>query len=544
MRNRRLILFLLLGLTTLFAAPRLHAGPPPEKIDDEEWYVLRLQDQQCGYMHAITRQIGEEVVTKSMTQIKIARGKAKVGISIEQEFHETLDGKPLSFVNKTAMGEVPITYSGVVTNDKVTLVTEQFGTKRKATYDFDPEIRFAYGQTLAQRQRGLAAGVSFKVKTYEPSLKADGPIELEFKCHGKGEVDVLGKKLTLNRVTAIMKLPGVATSDTGETPEENAKTPKRQNVEATTGEAPVPQGEGAAAGFDVATEVWTDDDAKPVITTLDLGVARVRMYLSTKEEALKDADPPELFLNTFINVDRHIGHSPREVKYRLKVPSKGDVAMPELPNTDMQTFKRLSKFDAELTVKRSDWAKIRKVAANPKDLYKLEEYLRASSIVDINDVKIKRLAKRAVKGKVTPAEKADGLRNYVTDYIEHKSLDVGFATASEVARSRTGDCSEHGVLLAALARAAGLPARGVSGIVEVPEGYLSAGKSAFGYHMWTQVWIAGQWVDIDGALRQTDCDPTHIALAIMPLNEGGLMDSLTSLLPVLGRLEIEIISVK
>ena len=174
----------------------------------------------------------------------------------------------------------------------------------------------------------------------------------------------------------------------------------------------------------------------------------------------------------------------------------------------------------------------------------MKDYLRASPTVDINDSRIKRLARKAVKGANTPAEKADALRKFVTDYIEHKSMDVGFATASEVARSKQGDCSEHGVLLAALARAAGLPARGVSGIVEVPQGYLTEDQNAFGYHMWAQVYIDGQWVDIDGALRQTECDATHIALSLMPLNEEGMIDSLMSLIPLLGRLELKIISVK
>ena len=41
------------------------------------------------------------------------------------------------------------------------------------------------------------------------------------------------------------------------------------------------------------------------------------------------------------------------------------------------------------------------------------------------------------------------------------------ATAAEVARSREGDCTEHAVLLAALARARGIPARVAMGLVYV-----------------------------------------------------------------------------
>ena len=50
--------------------------------------------------------------------------------------------------------------------------------------------------------------------------------------------------------------------------------------------------------------------------------------------------------------------------------------------------------------------------------------------------------------------------------------------------------------------------------------------------------------DIDAAMRQTDCDPTHIALALMPLNDEGVMDSVLPLLPLLGQLRIEVLEVE
>ena len=83
-----------------------------------------------------------------------------------------------------------------------------------------------------------------------------------------------------------------------------------------------------------------------------------------------------------------------------------------------------------------------------------------------------------------------------------------------------------------------LPARVAIGLV-----YMES-QQAFGYHMWTQVNIAGQWVDIDAALNQTDCEPNHIALALMPLNDEGMIDSITALLPLIGRLNIEVLDVK
>jgi hypothetical protein len=472
------------------------------------------------------RKVGDEVHSKSTLQLKIARGKALVKITLDLGFRETLDGRPLGLVNKVALGEIPMTYTGTVKDGKITLTIEQFGTKHTSVYPFDPEILFTWGQMLEQRKRGLTPGSIIHAKTYDPSLRPDGPVEVSFKCLGQEDVNVLGRKQKLHHVVATMILDSMPAM-----PGQAQPTNKSKPLE------------GEKQKFTIDSDVFVDDEARPVITTMDIGVAKVKMFLASKEEALKDADPPEIFFNTFIPVDRTIGHEPHEVKYLLRVPASSSQGIPDLPNTSMQTFKRLSKNEAELTVRRLNWDKIRRVPAQSAG-EQMKEYLQASPIVDINDSRIKRLAKRAVKGQDTPAEKADALRKFVTEYIEHKSMDVGFATASEVARTQTGDCTEHGVLLAALARAAGLPARGVSGIVEVPEGYLDGDKHAFGYHMWTQVFIGGQWVDIDGALRQTDCDPTHIAITLMPLNEEGMIDSLLSLVPLLGRLELKIVSVK
>ena len=67
-------------------------------------------------------------------------------------------------------------------------------------------------------------------------------------------------------------------------------------------------------------------------------------------------------------------------------------------------------------------------------------------------------------------------------------------TASDVARSHSGDCKAHAVYLAALARARGIPARVAVGLV------YSDRLAAFGYHMWTEVYIDGRWIPLDGTL--------------------------------------------
>lgn len=487
----------------LFAGPSSTSSTGP--VDQEEWYSVRLQDAKCGYMHSKLTRVGEEVHTQTRMSLEIARDQARVKIAMTQQHRETLDGKPLAFRYQMSLGEMPVTYEGTIKNGKVKLISEQAGAKRETMYDFDSEVKFAWGQLLEQRKRGMKPGTTFTVKTYEPSMRVDGALSMTVEVHEKEKVDVLGKMQTLTRVTSTM--------DMGGTP--------------------------------VATESWVDDDATPIVSQVNMGIMQVKMYRTTREEALEGGQAPELFINTFINVARKVPSSASNVTYRLRIPADGKTRLPEIPNTPMQTFKRITDYEGELTVRRIDWGALRKITKASLIDEKLKTFTIASTTLDIDDRRIKRLARQATKSAKTPAQKADALRKFVTDYVSDKNLDVGFATASEVARNKSGDCTEHGVLLAALARAAGLPARGVSGIVQVPSGPFGADNlKAFGFHMWTQVNINGEWVDIDAALRQTDCDPTHIALALMPLNDEGMMDSLMAIFPLLGTLELDIVEIR
>ena len=105
---------------------------------------------------------------------------------------------------------------------------------------------------------------------------------------------------------------------------------------------------------------------------------------------------------------------------------------------------------------------------------------------------IRELTAKAIGNAGTPVLKMRRLRDFVSGYITQHGLDVGYASALEVAHNRQGDCTEFAVLLAAMARAAGVPAR-----VFVP-------------HAWVQAWTGKRWQSYDAALRHFDS--THVAL--------------------------------
>ena len=133
------------------------------------------------------------------------------------------------------------------------------------------------------------------------------------------------------------------------------------------------------------------------------------------------------------------------------------------------------------------------------------------------------------------------MRAFVNRHIEDKNLATAFASASEVARTGAGDCTEHGVLLAALLRADGIPSRVVTGLVYMP-GLGKSGKGAFGWHMWTQALIDGQWMDLDATLPMW-FTAGHITTGTSSLAEGTGVEDMASIIGKLGKIEIDVIRV-
>ncbi len=108
---------------------------------------------------------------------------------------------------------------------------------------------------------------------------------------------------------------------------------------------------------------------------------------------------------------------------------------------------------------------------------------------------------------------------------------ASWPSALDVLHTKQGDCNEHAVLFAALARAVGLPARIVAGVVYVSgeEGL----PDAFYYHAWNEVWL-GRWVSTDTVFGQLPADATHVKFVTGGPERHG------ELLPLLGKVTLQV----
>lgn len=127
--------------------------------------------------------------------------------------------------------------------------------------------------------------------------------------------------------------------------------------------------------------------------------------------------------------------------------------------------------------------------------------------------KVVELATEAVGDAKTTQEKVDRLVHFVSGYVEDAAM-PRHVPVTEILTAKKGDCTEHALLFVTLARAAGIPARLVGGLM-----YMGDDVKAFGGHKWGEVVVDGKWVPVDPTWDQTVPDATHIALT---RNETGM----------------------
>lgn len=497
------------GLTE---AELIDVEDPPKGVFSENWYAIMLNEQKSGHMHSkMSRRAhnGRDVIETQMTMtMEAGRGDTTVRVTVEQETTETLEGEPLSFKNTTRLGMMPSITRGTIEDGVVTVKTQQFGQQvQERTYTLPDGAIMSWGAYREQIKRGLEPGTTYEIGLYEPSVAPDKLTPTTVKIGKPETIDLFGRKVEAVKTTQTMKMKSMFGRET-----------------------------------EIESVSWLTDAGTAVKLQMEMLNIPVEILACTKPVALAKNDPAELMVDTLIRINKPLPRNAREITYKLYSQSdNGSRRATSVPETDMQRIRRKTDEYVLLAVRRADHAKH---ASNNKRQVKTltdEEkklYLAATSTLNHKDPVIAKLAKEAAGNETDPWKLADKLRRFVSDFVISKNLSVGFATAGEVARSREGDCTEHGVLLAALGRALDIPTRTVTGIVYLPN--FNGHRNIFGGHLWTQFWIDGRWVDLDAAMNQTEVDPTHIALGVSAAGDTGIADMVHSIWLNMNNLRVEI----
>lgn len=488
-----------------------------ENSAEEDWYVLLHGEDRIGYMHVTEATADNGDITSGQTvKIVMARAGTRVEIEIGSSFVESAQGEPITASSTMTMGGQPIV-TEVEFGEKAMKVTSgqsgRMNTTMQRPIEGDWMPPAALGRYVAAQ---LAAGAkTIETRTVDVSSGLE-PMNMTMQVRGREDVEVYGKVVpAIVWDATVSAMPGVKMRE------------------------------------------YVDDEGKSIKSTIALMPGmEITVLKADQALALSELTPAEMMAQTFIVPSRPIDR-PRELKranYVLRFKDKaGGVSLPDLHgqyvyspgNTETGVIIVTDDEYFPMGITRRDFAED-----------DLERYLRASPVLNHEDPKLWELVSKwetnnprltDKTGKSSAYAVALAMRDAVYDLIQKKDLSVGFATASDVARTKQGDCTEHAVLLAALLRGVDIPSRCVSGLVYADQ--FAGHEGIFGYHMWTQAWIAdedhpatGRWIDFDATLPDgVRFDATHIALSVSDMNDGVMGNDMAAMLPLLGNLEIEVV---
>ncbi|MBW2251202.1 MAG: transglutaminase domain-containing protein, partial [Deltaproteobacteria bacterium] len=151
-------------------------------------------------------------------------------------------------------------------------------------------------------------------------------------------------------------------------------------------------------------------------------------------------------------------------------------------------------------------------------------FMQPGPFIQSDHQKIKDQAKKIIEGEIVPFKKAKKLVAWVYKNIEKRPV-LSVPDALSTLENRVGDCNEHAVLLAALARASGIPTR-----IETGLAYLNG---RFYYHAWNLLYL-GRWITADSAFDQIPADVTRIRFTTGSLKQLDLMS-------IIGKVKLKVI---
>jgi transglutaminase-like putative cysteine protease len=492
----------------------------------ETWEVYLLQGKRIGYGHTTTRldrDKGRELIhTESLNHLAIKRDGQMSQEEIRAGSVETTQGDLIHFESEMRMGPNPIRTIGRVEGGQLLLATEGTAAPVARTalaWSADCRGPFATEQTLVRRP--MQPGQRRKLKMLLIGLNQVADVELIAKSFET--TALLGGTHDLLRIDTITHLPD------------------GQKIEGT---------------------LWTDRTGETLKTTSQ--TMGLETYRASRAEALERAESEDLDLlvDTMVKVERPLPHphQTKQVRYRVHLqnidPARVFVTSPS------QTVASIDTHTAEITVRAIRPTEVQEIDRqkaddrgdenrpgrnnppddnasgdpNPSSLDPPTDGDRKpNQYIQSDDSAIVAAAKKAAEGKTDPWQVVVALEGFVHGAMKNKGYTQAFATAAEVLRSLEGDCTEHGVLLAALARARGIPARVAVGLV-----YMES-RQAFGYHLWTKVYVAGRWIPIDGTLGQGGIGAAHLEIAQTNLEGASVYSAFLPVVQVLGQLRIEIL---
>ena len=438
--------------------------PPGEgKPELDRWLAVDLQGKPAGWTHTRVSlhdtPDGPRWVTTSEEFLQVRRGSSRMEARTRERYLENAGGQLLRFwqSEQELGGEAVEIHAGKSGAEMITLRGPEVHR-----VPFEPR---AFGTQRSYRilftEKPPVAGEVRKFRSYDSSRAGYADDRIEVKSVGPGMTELEHTTSSLPGVVARVKL-----------------------------------------------------DAGYAITRVETGIGALELvYRQVPKKPALDAETPAPDIDPLMAISSNVRiDNPRsvpKVRYRIEgLPEYVDSSWLNGPGQKVTKNPSPGTFIIENEMLDDPPA-----APFPPDSRKpeLKKYLASTSLTRLDDPELIEIARKVTAKSPDAWTAARRLRRWVSEEIEG-SMGMGFASASQTLKKREGDCSEQSVLLAALARSAGIPARCVMGLVYQ--------DGSFFRHMWAEVW-AGRWQPLDPAQATDYISAAWIRLAVHSLQLTG-----------------------
>ncbi|MCW5890067.1 MAG: transglutaminase domain-containing protein [bacterium] len=379
--------------------------------------------------------------------------------------------------------------------DESTFVLAMLGTPQRVTTTLDAETDAAFAL------RRFRFVLTSPAATFAATGESDGrTLEARYGAEGRGETLTLPLAEPIHlpgmlrpRIAAASPAPGTRYAHEVLSPMTLRNEPvstlveAREELDGRSVLRLVEEHQGMKA------RVWVADDGSVVREEAQMGFQLRAEPRAQALAGIDDAAPLDIAVSTRIPLRGTVAAPRERARLVLRVTGEAASRIPQAPPRQRMAA-------GVLTVVREPPP----AEGAPADVPEVvRPWLAASPFIESDHPTIVARARSIVGEETDAVRQAARLVGWVhTRMTPEPTMTV--PSAREVLRTMRGDCNEHAVLLAALARAAGIPARVAAGAVYLDDGFY--------YHAWTELWLSGRWISADAVFDQMPADATHVKL--------------------------------
>ena len=470
----------LVVIVTLSIFPRLLAAQPLDvsKLVGEDWYGLYLNGQKSGFaMNSVAVDKDGTISVIEDARFKLKMNNVPQDLRTYSKRDYSPEGTLLRFNQQVQDMTGQSEFTGVVDAQGLKVVSKVGGTTKEERLPIPKEtLRDALKQSLLANPTAKV-GDKIAYTYFEPMV----PGEIE----GRSEIVGLETRVLEGAPTKVFKI--------------------QTHLEFMS--------------LDTVSYVTEHGTLLEDITA-----GMITMRLEPKEAAQDVNYVNDVLVSNAAYIDKPI-KDPRGRK-SLRLVVKGPLTSAHLFNDERQFLtQKGDAFDfTARAIPMNGFTPVKIPITEPS----VAEWQKPTRFVQSDDQRLIDKAHEII-GEEKDAKKISDLLCAWVNQNVRTTFSARLTNALEVFNSLEGDCTEHSILFIGLARAAGLPAREVAGLI-----YTDIDKPGFYFHQWAKVWI-GKWIDVDPTFDQPLADVTHIKLG-----EGDLFQQ-AQLIPIIGRIQVEVV---